>query len=73
MLFSYLLVRQQTLQLCYVGRICEAFLAEVAQALGVLLGQNVTAADMIALDLTALGNLESLFCTAVRLDLGHFE
>ena len=30
MLFSNLLVRQQTLQLCYVGRICEAFLAEVA-------------------------------------------
>ena len=32
---------------------------------------DVTAANMSALDLAALGNLESLLCTAVRFDLRH--
>ena len=66
-------VRQQALDLCNVGLVREAFLAQVAQALGVLLGQDVAAANMSALDLAALGNLESLLCTAVRLDLRHIR
>ena len=73
MLFSNLLVRQQTLQLCYVGRISEAFLAEVAlQLSGLAMAvEQVTLANVAALELTVLGNGKSLFCTAVRFDLRH--
>ena len=73
MLFSNLLVRQQTLQLCYVGRICEAFLAEVAlQLSGLAMAvEQVALANVTALELTVLGNGKSLFCTAVRFDLRH--
>ena len=46
MLCSKLLVRQQTLQLCYVGRICEAFLAEVALQLSGLAMAVVTHASL---------------------------
>lgn len=58
MLFSNLLVRQQTLQLCYVGRICEAFLAEVAlQLSGLAMAvEQVALANVTALELTVLGN-----------------
>lgn len=73
MLFSNLLVRQQTLQLCYVGRICEAFLVEVAlQLSGLAMAvEQVALANVTALELTVLGNGKSLFCTAVRFDLRH--
>ena len=73
MLCSKLLVRQQTLELCYVGSVSEAFLAQVAlQLRGLAVAvEQVTLANMAALELTVLGNGKSLFCTAVRFDLRH--
>ena len=69
----YLLVRQQTLELRYVGLVGEAFLAEVALKLGRLsmAVEQVALAYMAALELTVLGNGKSLLCTAVRFNLRH--
>lgn len=55
------------------GRICEAFLAEVAlQLSGLAMAvEQVALANVTALELTVLGNGKSLFCTAVRFDLRH--
>ena len=72
MLCSKLLVRQQTLELCYVGSVSEAFLAQVAlQLRGLAVAvEQVTLANMAALELTVLGNGKSLFAPLCVLILG---
>ena len=59
-------------QLCYVGRICEAFLAEVAlQLSGLAMAvEQVALANVTALELTVLGNGNLFFAPLCVLILG---
>ena len=66
-----LLVRDHLFDGFRVGDIRVGRASQTTAALGVLLGEDMALESVRSLDLTGLGEIESLFCTAVGLQFRH--